>query len=249
MQHVQVKQTLSDYMRTTPERLKIIDAYLLYILLTGFAQLLYRLLLDWTSPFKTFLSGFISTLTCFALAFFLRLNVKEIEAVKNNDEKKAAVKDVSKNEDIKNEKNAAKDNSENEEIRNEEKVLKENGEDEATEVNDDEDTEENDEKKDVEMNNENKAMDEKDDSAIESNGEKKATKEDDNDKAMEMSEENKSMKDNGKNEVTERKDENKPVKLFDKYKAMFFQISTERAFVEFLIAHAVFHLIVLNFLS
>ncbi|KIH65208.1 hypothetical protein ANCDUO_04471 [Ancylostoma duodenale] len=40
MQAVQVLQKLfEDYKRTTPGKLKIIDAYMLYILLTGIAQL------------------------------------------------------------------------------------------------------------------------------------------------------------------------------------------------------------------
>eukprot|EP01147_Barroeca_monosierra_P005425 gene5425-8890_t len=45
----------ASYLRSTPKTLKIIDSYLLYILLTG------------TFPFNSFLSGFISSVGCFVL--------------------------------------------------------------------------------------------------------------------------------------------------------------------------------------
>ncbi|VDK63230.1 unnamed protein product [Cylicostephanus goldi] len=41
MQHVQVKKTLNDYLKTTSKRLKIIDAYMLYIFLTGIIQVMH----------------------------------------------------------------------------------------------------------------------------------------------------------------------------------------------------------------
>ncbi|EYC23236.1 hypothetical protein Y032_0015g2540 [Ancylostoma ceylanicum] len=77
MQAVQVLQKLfEDYKRTTPGKLKIIDAYMLYILLTGIAQFLYCLIVG-TFPFNSFLSGFISTVTSFVLASCLRIQVNE----------------------------------------------------------------------------------------------------------------------------------------------------------------------------
>ncbi|WKX89792.1 hypothetical protein Q1695_008998 [Nippostrongylus brasiliensis] len=77
MQAVQVLGKLfDDYQKSTPSRLKIIDAYMVYILLTGVAQFLYCLLVG-TFPFNSFLSGFISTVTSFVLASCLRIQVNE----------------------------------------------------------------------------------------------------------------------------------------------------------------------------
>ncbi|KAK6057213.1 DAD family protein [Cooperia oncophora] len=68
MQAVHVLRKLfDDYQKSTPSRLKIIDAYMVYILLTGIAQFLYCLMVG-TFPFNSFLSGFISTVTSFVLA-------------------------------------------------------------------------------------------------------------------------------------------------------------------------------------
>jgi oligosaccharyltransferase complex subunit epsilon len=57
----------SEYLNQTGKRLKIIDAYLLYILLTGIFQFLYCCLVG-TFPFNSFLSGFISSVASFVLA-------------------------------------------------------------------------------------------------------------------------------------------------------------------------------------
>nr|CAG4646732.1 EOG090X0KAT [Macrothrix elegans] len=65
---------LEDYLKTTPAKLKLIDAYLLYILLTGVVQFLYCCLVG-TFPFNSFLSGFISCVGSFVLAACLRLQV------------------------------------------------------------------------------------------------------------------------------------------------------------------------------
>jgi len=62
----------ADYQKTTPNKLKIIDAYLLYILLTGVVQFVYCCLVG-TFPFNSFLSGFISTVGCFVLGVCIRL--------------------------------------------------------------------------------------------------------------------------------------------------------------------------------
>lgn len=63
-----------DYRKTTSSKLKIIDAYLVYILLTGIIQFVYCVLVG-TFPFNSFLSGFISTIGCFVLATSLRIQV------------------------------------------------------------------------------------------------------------------------------------------------------------------------------
>lgn len=41
-----VKKLSNDYLKTTPQRLKIIDAYMLYILLTGIIQFAYCLIVS-----------------------------------------------------------------------------------------------------------------------------------------------------------------------------------------------------------
>ena len=67
---VQLKSVLSkffdEYQNNTPKKLKLIDAYLVYILLTGIFQFAYCCLVG-TFPFNSFLSGFISTVSCFVL--------------------------------------------------------------------------------------------------------------------------------------------------------------------------------------
>ncbi|XP_076810535.1 dolichyl-diphosphooligosaccharide--protein glycosyltransferase subunit DAD1-like [Clavelina lepadiformis] len=64
----------SDYIAKTPQKLKIIDAYLTYILITGVLQFVYCALVG-TFPFNSFLSGFISCVASFVLAVNLRLQV------------------------------------------------------------------------------------------------------------------------------------------------------------------------------
>ncbi|KAG5681454.1 hypothetical protein PVAND_010888 [Polypedilum vanderplanki] len=61
-----------EYQNTTPKKLKIVDAYLTYILLTGILQFVYCCLVG-TFPFNSFLSGFISCVSCFVLGVCLRL--------------------------------------------------------------------------------------------------------------------------------------------------------------------------------
>jgi oligosaccharyltransferase complex subunit epsilon len=62
-----VSRFYGEYMKTTPKRLKIVDAYLFYILLTGIVQFVYCCLVG-SFPFNSFLSGFISTVSSFVLA-------------------------------------------------------------------------------------------------------------------------------------------------------------------------------------
>ncbi|GAB1603764.1 dolichyl-diphosphooligosaccharide--protein glycosyltransferase subunit dad1-like [Argonauta hians] len=63
-----------EYMVNTPKKLKIIDAYLVYVFLTGVMQFLYICVVG-TFPFNSFLSGFISSVGSFILAVCLRLQV------------------------------------------------------------------------------------------------------------------------------------------------------------------------------
>ncbi|CAO1356800.1 unnamed protein product [Diamesa hyperborea] len=73
---VQVKSVLGkfydEYQTNTPKKLKLVDGYLLYVLLTGILQFVYCTLVG-TFPFNSFLSGFISTVSCFILGVCLRL--------------------------------------------------------------------------------------------------------------------------------------------------------------------------------
>jgi len=62
-----LKRFYDDYVQSTPKKLKVIDAYLLYILLTGIIQFVYCCLVG-TFPFNSFLSGFISSVGAFVLA-------------------------------------------------------------------------------------------------------------------------------------------------------------------------------------
>merc|ERR1712038_1584129 len=65
---------LNEYVNNTPKRLKIVDCYLTYVLLTGVMQFVYCCLVG-TFPFNAFLSGFISCVGSFILAVCLRLQV------------------------------------------------------------------------------------------------------------------------------------------------------------------------------
>ncbi|XP_059384412.1 dolichyl-diphosphooligosaccharide--protein glycosyltransferase subunit DAD1-like [Carassius carassius] len=65
---------LEEYASSTPNKLKVIDAYLLYIMMTGALQFLYCLLVG-SFPFNSFLSGFISCVGSFILAVCLRIQI------------------------------------------------------------------------------------------------------------------------------------------------------------------------------
>ncbi|CAB1449984.1 unnamed protein product [Pleuronectes platessa] len=69
-----VGRFLEEYGSSTVNKLKVVDAYLLYILLTGAMQFLYCLLVG-TFPFNSFLSGFISCVGSFILAVCLRIQI------------------------------------------------------------------------------------------------------------------------------------------------------------------------------
>lgn len=61
-----IQKFYEEYHKETPKKLKLIDAYLFYVLLTGILQFGYCILVG-TFPFNSFLSGFISTVSCFVL--------------------------------------------------------------------------------------------------------------------------------------------------------------------------------------
>lgn len=61
-----LRRFLSEYGSGTSGRLKVLDAYLLYVLLTGALQFGYCLGVG-TFPFNSFLSGFISAVGSFIL--------------------------------------------------------------------------------------------------------------------------------------------------------------------------------------
>uniref|UniRef100_A0A4X2LWR8 Dolichyl-diphosphooligosaccharide--protein glycosyltransferase subunit DAD1 n=1 Tax=Vombatus ursinus TaxID=29139 RepID=A0A4X2LWR8_VOMUR len=69
-----ISSFLEQYMSTTLQCLKLLDAYLLYILLTRALQLSYCLLLR-TFPFNSLLSGFMSCVGSFILAVCLRIEI------------------------------------------------------------------------------------------------------------------------------------------------------------------------------
>ena len=62
-----IRRFFDEYSATTPQKLKLVDAYLAYIMLTGIVQFVYCLLVG-TFPFNSFLSGFISCVGSFVLA-------------------------------------------------------------------------------------------------------------------------------------------------------------------------------------
>lgn len=62
-----LRRLWDEYHARTPQKLKLVDAYLAYIMATGIVQFLYCLLVG-TFPFNSFLSGFISCVGSFVLA-------------------------------------------------------------------------------------------------------------------------------------------------------------------------------------
>ncbi|CAB0040684.1 unnamed protein product [Trichogramma brassicae] len=67
-----ISKIWQDYKKITERKTMIIDAYLLYVLITGIIQFIYCCSVG-TYPFNSFLSGFISTISCFVLGMCLRL--------------------------------------------------------------------------------------------------------------------------------------------------------------------------------
>ncbi|CAG8567239.1 5042_t:CDS:2 [Ambispora gerdemannii] len=62
-----IDKLLKSYNKETPQNLKLIDAYLAFILVSGILQFVYVLLAG-TYPYNAFLAGFISTVGQFVLA-------------------------------------------------------------------------------------------------------------------------------------------------------------------------------------
>ncbi|KAK8723738.1 hypothetical protein OTU49_011519 [Cherax quadricarinatus] len=69
---VVIKNFYDEYMKNTPKKLKVVDAYLTYVLMTGVLQFVYCCIVG-SFPFNSFLSGFICTVGCFVLGVSLRL--------------------------------------------------------------------------------------------------------------------------------------------------------------------------------
>jgi len=62
------------YLNTTPSRLKLVDAFLVFLVLSGVIQFVYCVLVT-SFPFNAFLSGFASTVGQFVLTASLRSQV------------------------------------------------------------------------------------------------------------------------------------------------------------------------------
>ncbi|KAI8822215.1 oligosaccharyl transferase epsilon subunit [Fimicolochytrium jonesii] len=69
-----IKRLLTSYRANTPQKLKLIDAYLLFVMLTGIVQFVYVLLAG-TFPYNSFLAGFGASVGSFVLAANLRMQV------------------------------------------------------------------------------------------------------------------------------------------------------------------------------
>ncbi|KAI9362437.1 DAD family-domain-containing protein [Zopfochytrium polystomum] len=69
-----VQRLLAAYFETTPQTLKLIDAYLVCVMLTGIIQFVYVVVAG-TFPFNSFLSGFIASVGAFVLGANLRIQL------------------------------------------------------------------------------------------------------------------------------------------------------------------------------
>ncbi|KAI9143365.1 defender against cell death 1-like molecule [Paraphysoderma sedebokerense] len=67
-----ISKLISSYSSDTPATLKIIDSYLVFILLSGIIQFAYVIVAG-AYPFNAFLAGFISTVASFVFAASLRM--------------------------------------------------------------------------------------------------------------------------------------------------------------------------------
>ncbi|KXS15121.1 defender against death DAD protein [Gonapodya prolifera JEL478] len=67
-------QALETYRSRTPARLKFVDAYLAFLVLTGVLQFVYVLLVG-NYPFNSFLAGFGGAVGSFVLAASLRIQI------------------------------------------------------------------------------------------------------------------------------------------------------------------------------
>ncbi|KAI7906105.1 DAD/Ost2 [Cokeromyces recurvatus] len=85
-----IKKLITGYKNTTPPSLKLIDIYLVYIMLTGILQFIYMAIVG-TFPYNAFLGGFISTVGSFVLAANLRIqtNPENKESFKSTSPERA----------------------------------------------------------------------------------------------------------------------------------------------------------------
>ncbi|KAK9472488.1 defender against death DAD protein [Dipodascopsis tothii] len=67
-----ISQVWSSYVTTTPKRVKLIDSFLGFLLVTGVLQFAFCLLVG-NYPFNAFLSGFAATVGQFVLTASLRI--------------------------------------------------------------------------------------------------------------------------------------------------------------------------------
>mmetsp|Transcript_10983 Transcript_10983/g.12059 ORF Transcript_10983/g.12059 Transcript_10983/m.12059 type:complete len:114 (-) Transcript_10983:85-426(-) len=78
-----VSTFVEQYSKNTIRRLKLIDVYLTYIVLTGIVQFVYCMMVG-TFPKNSFLSGFISCVGSFCLAVALRMQVNPSNKFERN---------------------------------------------------------------------------------------------------------------------------------------------------------------------
>jgi len=71
-----VKDVLNAYVAKVPRELKIVDAFLVYVLATGIVQFGYMMLVG-SFPFNSFLAGFLSCVGVFVLTVALRMQVDQ----------------------------------------------------------------------------------------------------------------------------------------------------------------------------
>merc|ERR1711915_310294 len=67
-----LQKLYNEYMEQTPQRLKIVDSFLVYVMFTGIFQFVYCCLVG-TFPFNSFLAGFISCVGTYVLGVCLRI--------------------------------------------------------------------------------------------------------------------------------------------------------------------------------
>ncbi|KAI9229104.1 MAG: defender against cell death protein/oligosaccharyltransferase epsilon subunit [Piptocephalis tieghemiana] len=79
---------LGSYQKGTSQRVKLVDAYLLFLLLTGIIQFVYCCIFG-TFPFNAFLGGFGATVGSFVLGASLRMqmNAKNLQDLNTTPEK------------------------------------------------------------------------------------------------------------------------------------------------------------------
>eukprot|EP00903_Cladosiphon_okamuranus_P007917 g7645.t1 len=66
----------SNYRKTTPRRLRMLDMFLVFVFATGVLQFVYCMLVG-SFPFNSFLAGFSSAVGAFVLTVSLRMQVME----------------------------------------------------------------------------------------------------------------------------------------------------------------------------